>query len=114
MIAVKAGDVLEMNGKRFGVAKNGEYFVFEVKGEKGSDRISVFASNPRAKGLKECNRAKVLSIQEVKLTKRQVNGNWYQNYTASCELEPIIETDKKFDDFMAGPTEEEINALFGL
>ena len=114
MISVKVGEVYECTNKRCGVASRGDYMLFEVKAEKGSDRITIFANNPRDKGMKECSRVKVLNITEVTQTKRQYNDKWYPNYNVYAELEPIMAAEKKFDEFMAGPTEEDIDKLFGL
>lgn len=114
-ITVKVGDVYEMTNKKSGVGKSGDFVLFEVRAAKGTDRVTVFVNNPRDKNMKEAPRCKILNITEASLAKREVNGKWYQNYNVYCDVEPIVETTgQKFDEFMGGPTAEEIDALFGL
>lgn len=117
MVEVEVGKIYNTTEKKCGSGKGGEYMVFSVKAEKGYDKISVWAAEGTVtKDLKSADAAKVKKICKVKKTARQLNGKWYDNYDIVCEMEPVSvnNSSAKFDEFMAGPSNKEIDDLFAL
>ena len=115
MVSVKAGEVYSTEEKKVGVSSHGKYLMFPVKAEKGYDKFTVWA-NGVSKELEQADSARVKTILEVKISARKHNDKWISNYDVVAELEPVNvkNTDVVFDEFMDGPTEDDINKLFGL
>lgn len=117
MVEVEKDKVYNTADKRCGVGKGGEYFVFPVKAQKGYDKISVWAAEGTiTKELKSADAAKVKEIVKTKKSGRNLDGKWYDNYDVVCVLEPVSvnNSNAKFDEFMAGPSNKEIDDLFAL
>ena len=53
---------------------------------------------------------------KTKKSGRNLDGKWYDNYDVVCVLEPVSvnNSNAKFDEFMAGPSNKEIDDLFAL
>lgn len=117
MITVRAGEQYKTNHKKHGATDKGEYFLFGVNGEKGSDRITVFAANPSEPGLDESDWVRIKSIQGVSITSRNYQGKWFSNYNVTAVLEPQKKnSDEHFKEYEPAPVPDnkEIDALFGL
>lgn len=115
MVEVEAGKVYNTTEKKCGMGKNGEYMMFIVKAEKGYDKITVWAAEGTiTKDLKSADAAKVKTIRKVRKSARQFNGKWMENYDVIADLEPVTvkNTDVAFNEFMAGPSDKDIEDLF--
>lgn len=85
MVEVREGQVYECPEMKSGQGQKGEWAMFKVKAKKGSDNIIVWASN--AGSIKGATAVKVLKIENVKLTAREYNGNWYKDFSITAQLE---------------------------
>ena len=86
MIEIKVGGNIPLNESRSGSSGKGDWFLVPVKAEKGYDRVTVWATNPKeAAGINMV--AEVESIKSVKLTARQgKDGKWYPEYSVNAKL----------------------------
>lgn len=114
-VMVKIGEVYDTAAKKCGIGKQGDYLLFPVKAAKGYDTVTVWA-NKVTNELKIADHAKVAAITSVSLSSKEWNGKWIKNFDVHADLEPVTlgNQDKSFDEYMPMPTDDEVNALFGL
>lgn len=85
-LIVKVGDVYT-EIKR-GTSAKGEYAFAIARAEKGTDRISVFFDN--ISDIPETAYAvKVDEIKDVSISAKQINGNWYKNYSITAKVSSV-------------------------
>ena len=118
-VKVKVGNIYPTLNKRTGVGQQGKpYLLFQVKAEKGTNRITVFATNPDNAAVQNAETVRIKAISDCVLNARQYNNQWYQEYSVNAELEAVNASKKEAEDFagekFVEPTEDDINKLFGL
>lgn len=86
MIELKVGSNIPVAESRRGSSSHGDWFLVPVKAEKGYDRITVWATNPKDAANID-TAAEIESIKSVKLTARQgKDGKWYPEYSIDAKL----------------------------
>lgn len=86
MIEVKVGGTIPLNESRSGSSGKGDWYLVPVKAEKGYDRVTVWATNPKEAATFRTV-AVIDSIKSVKLTARQgKDGKWYPEYSIDAKL----------------------------
>lgn len=89
MVKLEIGKEYSISEAKKGESAKGPYFMFNVKAEKGYDKITVWASNPsEASGFS--GSAKVVKIEDVSITatkKQSPQGEkWFTNYNVTAKL----------------------------
>lgn len=85
-LTVKVGEVYT-EIKR-GVSAKGEYAFATARAEKGSDKISIFFSNP-SEIPETAYAVSIDEIQDVTVSAKQVNGNWYKNFSITAKVSAV-------------------------
>ena len=87
MIELKVGSNIPLTGNtKTGASAHGDWFLVNVKAEKGFDRMTVWATNPKEAAAIDTV-AEIESIRSVKLTARQGrDGKWYPEYSIDAKL----------------------------
>ena len=85
-LTVKVGEVYT-EIKR-GTSAKGEYAFATARAEKGTDRISIFFSNPEEIP-EDVYAVSVDEIKDVSVTSKQYNGNWYKNISINAKVSAV-------------------------
>jgi hypothetical protein len=91
MVEIKEGQIINLKDGKGGQGKSGNWwYKVDVKGERGSDRISVWANDPQAALNFKSGKAKVKHISSAKLGANQFQGKWYSSVSINADLEEVI------------------------
>lgn len=85
-LTVKVGEVYT-DIKR-GTSAKGDYAFAVAKAEKGSDKITIFFSNPLDVP-EDAYAIRIDEIKETTLSAKQYNGNWYKNVSITAKVSPV-------------------------
>lgn len=97
MIRIKEGDIINLAEARSGIKPTDgkSWYNVKVAGDRGTDRITVWAANPDEVKNFRSSKARVKHITEVSLGARLYGGKWWS--TTSCEayLEEVVGSSKE-------------------
>lgn len=85
-LTVKVGEVY--TDIRRGASAKGEYAFATAKAERGSDKISIFFSNPQDIP-EDAFAVSIDEITDVSISAKQVNGQWYKNYSITAKVSAV-------------------------
>ena len=85
-VKVKVGDIYT-EIKR-GTSARGSYGIATAKAEKGSDKISIFFSNPNDIS-DDTYAIEVEEILDASVTAKQIDGKWFKNYSVTAKVKPV-------------------------
>lgn len=85
MVELKIGDVISVAEAKKGTSDHGPWMLVPVKAERGFDKVTVWAAN--AKDAQEIvGYAKVLTMDDAKISGRKVGDKWYSDFSVRCTL----------------------------
>lgn len=87
MVEIRKGEVIRAESPKSGTSSRGDYFMLRMKGEKGSDTITIW--NEDGFTCSDGDMVVVTDILSVKRSKRKYNGKWYDETSITAKLDPF-------------------------
>jgi len=108
MVEVKVGQELDFSTKKCGQGQRGAWCLFNIKADKGSNRITIWATN--AEDASNFTSGRVKSVDSIRYgAKKGTDGTWYPDVSANCTIEGVdsnaVNKSNAYDKFMAGASE---------